>query len=390
MSPGLRRLAFWKRRRGEARRRLPGWAIASLAGVGVVALALTVALLMAPRPPVDALETALAAVGLARAADAESIAPAQFAAATSALEAARRAWSDENRRWSPLRDFTQVERGLDEASRLADAATRAAKDRRAGLARTARSGLDHAALSLADFRSRYRDLPLAPAARKRAAAGELLLASAKRALAAGNVALADRDARRADSMLVGANRDCGRALSDYLAALPRWREEAAALELWSRREGAAALLVDKMARRCSLFESGRLVAAYPVDLGPNWIGDKRRRGDRATPEGRYRVTRKRDLGHTRYHRALELDYPNAEDRARFRRAQARRELAAEAAIGGLIEIHGGGGRGEDWTDGCVALSDAHMDRLFARAAVGTPVLIVGALTAPEAGRRGAR
>ena len=49
-------------------------------GVGVVALALTVALLMAPRPPVDALETALAAVGLARAADAESIAPAQFAA----------------------------------------------------------------------------------------------------------------------------------------------------------------------------------------------------------------------------------------------------------------------------------------------------------------------
>ena len=53
-------------------------------------------------------------------------------------------------------------------------------------------------------------------------------------------------------------------------------------------------------------------------------------------------------------------------------------MSARARPGGLIEIHGEGGRGEDWTRGCVALSNRDMDDLFRRVAVGTPVTIVGA------------
>ena len=45
--------------------------------------------------------------------------------------------------------------------------------------------------------------------------------------------------------------------------------------------------------------------------------------------------------------------------------------------GNLIEIHGEGGRAKDWTRGCVAVSNEHMDRLFQRVRVGTPVTIVG-------------
>ncbi|MFH1679588.1 MAG: L,D-transpeptidase, partial [Candidatus Eisenbacteria bacterium] len=48
-----------------------------------------------------------------------------------------------------------------------------------------------------------------------------------------------------------------------------------------------------------------------------------------------------------------------------------------ATPGGLIEIHGDGGRGNDWTKGCVALSNEHMDRIFDAAAIGTPVTIIG-------------
>jgi lipoprotein-anchoring transpeptidase ErfK/SrfK len=47
--------------------------------------------------------------------------------------------------------------------------------------------------------------------------------------------------------------------------------------------------------------------------------------------------------------------------------------------GSLIEIHGHGGTGRDWTDGCVALSNEDMDQLFSRVRVGTPVTIVGTL-----------
>jgi lipoprotein-anchoring transpeptidase ErfK/SrfK len=37
----------------------------------------------------------------------------------------------------------------------------------------------------------------------------------------------------------------------------------------------------------------------------------------------------------------------------------------------------------DWTNGCVALPNAQMDRLFAGVQVGTPVTIVGTARLPE-------
>ncbi|WP_272481620.1 hypothetical protein [Rhodothermus marinus] len=72
-----------------------------------------------------------------------------------------------------------------------------------------------------------------------------------------------------------------------------------------------------MARRCLVYRGDRQVAIFPIELGPNWMGTKHYAGDRATPEGRYRMVRKLGPGETRYYRALLLDYPNAEDRARL-------------------------------------------------------------------------
>jgi len=48
-------------------------------------------------------------------------------------------------------------------------------------------------------------------------------------------------------------------------------------------------------------------------------------------------------------------------------------------LAGIIEIHGGGGRGFDWTDGCVALTDSEMEYVFKIAKVGTPVAIIGSM-----------
>jgi lipoprotein-anchoring transpeptidase ErfK/SrfK len=72
-----------------------------------------------------------------------------------------------------------------------------------------------------------------------------------------------------------------------------------------------------------------------------------------------------------------LDYPNAEDRREFDAAKRAGRISRNARIGHLIEIHGNGGRDEDWTQGCVALSDRDIDDLYARVSVGTPVTIVG-------------
>jgi len=57
--------------------------------------------------------------------------------------------------------------------------------------------------------------------------------------------------------------------------------------------------------------------------------------------------------------------------------RARGELGPGVRIGNFSEIHGQGGRGRDWTDGCIALDNDDMEQLFSMAYVGMPVVIVG-------------
>jgi len=100
-------------------------------------------------------------------------------------------------------------------------------------------------------------------------------------------------------------------------------------------------------------------------------------GDKSTPEGHYKILEKKQNGQTSYHRAFLLDYPNDADKKRFTLNKKNGIIHQNASIGNLIEIHGSGGKGTDWTDGCVALRDSHMEELFALCPVGTRVTIVG-------------
>ncbi len=138
-----------------------------------------------------------------------------------------------------------------------------------------------------------------------------------------------------------------------------------------------ALIVGKYQRKIYLTDRKSVLEEYPVELGRRGLVAKRFEGDTATPEGRYRVVQKRDVGQTEYHRALLLDYPNGEDVARFERLKSEGVLPFDARIGDLIEIHGHGGKGRDWTDGCVALENDHLDALWSDVEVGTVVAIVG-------------
>ena len=78
-----------------------------------------------------------------------------------------------------------------------------------------------------------------------------------------------------------------------------------------------------------------------------------------------------------------MNYPNEDDLKRFKDNKKNGNIDQGARIGNLIEVHGHGGKGIDWTDGCVALSDADMDKLYPLCSVGTEVIIVGSLTPYE-------
>jgi len=158
-----------------------------------------------------------------------------------------------------------------------------------------------------------------------------------------------------------------------VAVWRRWQNETIA----ATKGGGSAIIVNKERGEVALYRNGLRVRTYQADFGKNVLQDKRVAGDMATPEGRYRVTSKRGRGQTIYYKALMLDYPNAEDRRRFAEAKKAGRIARSARIGHLIEIHGDGGRDENWTQGCVALANSDMDDLFDRVSVGTPVTIIG-------------
>jgi murein L,D-transpeptidase YafK len=152
------------------------------------------------------------------------------------------------------------------------------------------------------------------------------------------------------------------------------------MKQWSKTHSSVSLVVDKFSRKCIVYKSGKIIREFDVELGINWLGDKVQKGDRATPEGKYTITVKKSGRNTIYYKALLINFPNAEDKRRFNHQKSAGNISRNALIGGSIEIHGGGGKGIDWTDGCVALTNKDMDNLYALCSVGTPVAIVGSLT----------
>ncbi len=159
--------------------------------------------------------------------------------------------------------------------------------------------------------------------------------------------------------------------------LRQWQVWANETIAHSRRDGSTVILVDKLNRRLDLYRGGVRVRSFPAELGANGLRRKQHSGDRATPEGIYRVIDRKEGHRTKYYKALLIDYPNEEDRARFEAARRRGTIPWRVGIGSLIEIHGAGGEGTDWTDGCVALTNHDMDEVFGEARIGTLVTIVG-------------
>jgi murein L,D-transpeptidase YafK len=147
------------------------------------------------------------------------------------------------------------------------------------------------------------------------------------------------------------------------------------------------IVVIKSKRRLELYSDGALIRTYRVGLGLNPVDDKKRQGDRATPEGDFYIFKRNNK--SAYFLSLGISYPNIEDAERGLRdglisrgqhdaivnAIKRKEKPPQnTALGGDIYIHGNGAS-SDWTWGCVALENEDMRELFDVIRVGTPVTI---------------
>ncbi|MGH1369664.1 MAG: L,D-transpeptidase family protein [Maritimibacter sp.] len=141
---------------------------------------------------------------------------------------------------------------------------------------------------------------------------------------------------------------------------------------WYLIEPVDRVLVEKGARRMTVYREGKAVKTYRIALGFAPIGDKVIEGDGRTPEGVFRVNRRNPQ--SSFHLSLGINYPQPDDIARAR--------AGGYSPGGDIMIHGQpNGRKlpnpirMDWTAGCIAVSNDEIEELWRVVAHGTEVEI---------------
>ncbi len=163
------------------------------------------------------------------------------------------------------------------------------------------------------------------------------------------------------------------------AQLTTWNRWVQDTVRWSSTTGGTALVILKAPRRLLLYRQGQVVAEYPVDLGFSGLLDKQFEGDGATPEGRFRVMRKKSGGETKFYRALLINYPSPEHQQRFHELQSLGEIPEGKTIGSAIEIHGKTVDSDDRTNGCIALDNEAMEHVYQRMPMGGPITIAGAL-----------
>jgi lipoprotein-anchoring transpeptidase ErfK/SrfK len=175
------------------------------------------------------------------------------------------------------------------------------------------------------------------------------------------------------------NHELGRYADEEV--ISAWKDAVRRTVEWSHAHRAQAIVISKADRLLILYRNGRKTLTYPIQLGSRGIRAKRHYGDGATPEGEYRIVRKRGQRHTPFHRSMVLDYPNADDKRRLEAAQKAGEISPSHTMSGSIEIHGTAQGIMDQPFGSIVLDNRHIADLFQRVGIGTPVTIVGALEA---------
>ena len=137
---------------------------------------------------------------------------------------------------------------------------------------------------------------------------------------------------------------------------------------------ADSVLVKKYEKRLYLMKNKKPFKIYRVAFGANSKGPKRKEGDERTPEGTYILDYKNS--DSDFYKSIHISYPNDQD--------VKRAQKMGAAPGGDIMIHGQKNDAKNfdrihqyvnWTDGCIAVTNAEMDEIWASVDVGTPITI---------------
>jgi len=140
-------------------------------------------------------------------------------------------------------------------------------------------------------------------------------------------------------------------------------------------EFADLIVVIKSKRVMFLMKEGKIIKSYRIALGKNPTGKKVSQGDGKTPEGRYYIIGRNP--NSNFYKSLKISYPNGQD--------YNHAIRFHINPGGEIMIHGLSKKVEylgkyhiieDWTEGCIAVTNEEMDEIWKLVPDGTPIEIL--------------
>lgn len=134
------------------------------------------------------------------------------------------------------------------------------------------------------------------------------------------------------------------------------------------------VVIEKDARLLHLMHDDKAFRTFKIALGIRPVGDKKSEGDFKTPEGKYTLDHRNP--NSEFFLSIHVSYPNSTDR------REAANLGVEP--GGAIMIHGQPNepsrseayyRTQDWTNGCIAVSNSDMIDIWLMTGENTPIEI---------------
>lgn len=332
-----------------------------------------------PEPPVGDVEYALVSLQEASKTKAQRYSKKLYKSAKSNYDSAMAHWQMQNEKFILFRNYDKVTEFAKKSAEFANKASKSSNKLSKNLVISVKEKLESLNSLITNVNKLFNLLPLPNEVRKDISNGRLRLRESELDFEKGDYIHANNKINEAEELLLSSYKRTFDDLEEYFSSQPYWKKLVNSTIENSKKNQSSAIIVDKFARKLYVYQSGVKKNEYDVEFGKNWIGRKRLKGDKATPEGIYLIKTKIPSNKTKYFRALLLNYPNNDDIERFNREKAAGRLPKNAHIGNLIEIHGDGGKGTNWTDGCVALTDSDMLKIYNQIQVGTPVVIVGSI-----------
>jgi L,D-transpeptidase catalytic domain len=332
-----------------------------------------------PQPPIGAIEHAREILSMAETNRADTYSKKLYTEAKIFYDSAMVNWEKENKRFLYFRHYDKVamfaELSVKKAIQASENSVSSSSNLKIKLKEKIKS-LDDLVIQIDELFTTY---PLTSEIRNRISKGKILLKEGEIIYNKGLYFQASRKITDSEYLLTESYENASTNLKNYFKSFSLWKKWVDKTLNESKKSRDYSIIIDKFSRKFFIYLNGSRKYEFEAELGKNWVGDKRVKGDMATPEGMYKITQKFEGSKTKYYKALLLDYPNEEDKEKFRSEIEHGSLPANAKIGGLIEIHGNGGKGIDWTEGCIALTDKEMDVVFKIVKVGTPVTIIGSM-----------